>query len=355
MIYVKIRIENNAEGDVVMKYSHPFMHRINGKGRPQIVLIGNGLELCCPPTTPDPKGRKEQLTWDQLVQAIKVDNCIDLSSEDIKALPFPLLYSILSVPDPAPAKLDAQMIKEEEARLKAAMDRLSQASTWRLDELKNLGADHIFTTNYNYGLEQAFYPGKDFFNKTTRSHFRFNNNPEVNNDKPVREVCYRMHTGYLAQNADGSDVGLWHIHGECSVSRGVVLGHDRYGRLLSRIEKLCDSQNYDDMPNDTEPVGFRSWPELFLYGDVYIIGFGFDTSEFDLWWLLKRKQRENNADGRVYFYEIPNQCSIVQKMMRAHGVILPDTGVKKGEFDDFYKRSFADISARIRLNKTSAL
>ena len=112
------------------------------------------------------------------------------------------------------------------------------------------------------------------------------------NDKPLREVNYRMHTGYLANNQDGSQVGLWHIHGECTVSRGVVLGHDRYGRLLSRIEKLCDSQNYFAISKKPENVYIKSWAELFLYGDIYIVGFGFDLSEFDLWWLMKRKQRE---------------------------------------------------------------
>ena len=140
---------------------------------------------------------------------------------------------------------------------------------------------------------------------------------------------------------------MWHTH-------GVVLGHDRYGRLLSRIEKLCDSQNYDDMPNSSEPVAFRSWPALFLYGDVYIVGLNFALSEFDLWWLLKRKQREQKADGRVFFYEQPDPASLSQKMLRAHGAILPDVGAKKGDFDDFYKKAFEDIAARIRSNGTLA-
>lgn len=334
-----------------MKNDHPFMHQINGKGRPQVLVIGNGLERNCPPTTSDPKGRTGQLTWAQLVNAIKVDNCIALTDEEKEKLPFPLLYSLLSVPDPAPAKLDDQMIKDEETRLKTAMGQLSQDSTWRLDVLKTLGADHIMTTNYSYGLEQAFFPGKDFYNSKTRSYYRFNHNPEVKDGKRVREVCYRMHSGYLAHNDDGSEVGLWHIHGECSVSHGVVLGHDRYGRLLSRIEKICDAQNYDGMPDHPESYCFKSWPELFLYGDVYIIGLSYEISEFDLWWLLKRKQREQNADGRVYFYEEPDEASMVQKLMRAQGAVLPDVGAKAGDFDDFYQKAFTDILHKIAHNK----
>ena len=327
------------------------MHPLRGKGRPQIVLIGNGLERDCPPTKPDPKGRTGQLSWDALLDKIKDKNCMELTPDERKNLPFPLLYSLLSVPDPAPATLDDTMIKAEEARLKDAMGQLSQASTSRLDELKNLGADHILTTNYSYGLEQAFLAGKDFFNSNTRSKYRFNLTTETKNGKPVREVCYRLHTGYLAQNEDKSDVGLWHIHGECSVSHGVVLGHDRYGRLLSRIEKLCDSQNYDDMPDGSEPVAFRSWPALFLYGDVYIVGLSLALSEFDLWWLLKRKQREQKADGRVFFYEQPDAASLSQKMLRAHGAVLPSVGAMAGDFDDFYKKAFEDIAEKIKSNK----
>jgi len=337
-----------------MNKTQSFMHPIRGKGRPQIVLIGNGLERDCPPTKPDPKGRTGQLSWGALLDRIKAENCMVLSDDERKNLPFPLLYSLLSVPDPAPATLDDTMIKAEEARLKDAMGQLSQASTSRLDELKNLGADHILTTNYSYGLEQAFLPGKDFFNSNTRSKYRFNLTTETKNGKPVREVCYRLHTGYLAQNENGSDVGLWHIHGECSVSHGVVLGHDRYGRLLSRIEKLCDSQNYDDMPNGSEPVAFRSWPALFLYGDVYIVGLSLALSEFDLWWLLKRKQREQKADGRVFFYEQPDAANLSQKMLRAHGAVLPDVGAKKGDFDDFYKKAFEDIATKIEKNRMLA-
>ena len=334
-----------------MKKKPVFSFNINSSCRPQVLLIGNGLERGCAPTIPDPKGVAEQLSWGELVAAISVDGCVQLSMEEKDELPFPLMYSLLSVPNPAPVSLTKNMLEEEENRLKAAMNKLSQNSNWRLDALKSLGADHILTTNYSYGLEQSFFPGKDFFNSKTRSYSRFNLNPEIKDGKPVREINYRMHTGYLAQNQDGSKVGLWHIHGECSVSRSVVLGHDRYGRLLSRIEKLCDSQNYFAVSKKPENVFIHSWPELFLYGDIYIVGFGFHHSEYDLWWLMKRKQRERMGTGRVYFYEQPNEKSLIQKMMRAHGAELPDVSAALNDYDDFYKKAFHDIAKRIRLNK----
>lgn len=336
-----------------MKKNPIFSYNINSSCRPQVLLIGNGLERGCEPPTPDPKGVTEQLSWDELVAAVSVEGCIQLSKAEKDNLPFPLMYSLLSVPNPAPASLDKNMLEEEENRLKIAMNKLSQSSNWRLDALKTLGADHILTTNYSYGLEQSFFPGKNFFDSKTRSYIRFNLNPEIKDGKPMRETNYRMHTGYLAHNQDGSKVGLWHIHGECTVSRGVVLGHDRYGRLLSRIEKLCDSQNYSAISKRSENISINSWAELFLYGDIYIVGFGFHHSEFDLWWLMKRKQRERMGTGCVYFYEQPDSNSLTQKMMRAHGAELPKVGATAGDYDDFYKKAFADIAKRIRENKAS--
>ena len=191
-----------------MKKNPSFTYNISNSKRPQILLIGNGLERGCKSTIPDPKGATNQLTWDELVNAISVEKCVQLSKEEKENLPFPLMYSLLSVPNPAPLVLDSHMIEKEEKRLKSTMNKLSQHSTWRLDILKTLNADHILTTNYSYGLEQSFFPGKDFFNPKIRSKCRFNLNPNTKNDKPLREVNYRMYTGYLAHNQNGSQVGL---------------------------------------------------------------------------------------------------------------------------------------------------
>ena len=187
-----------------MKKNYTLSFNTSNFGRPQILLIGNGLERGCAPTIPDPKGVTNQLSWDELVATISVKGCAELSEKENKKIPFPLKYSLLSVPASAPTRMDKTMIDDEEHRLQSAMNKLSQHSTWRLDELKKLGADHILTTNYSYGLEQSFFSGKDFFKTTTRSKYRFNLNPEINNisNKPVREVNYRMHTGYLAHNED---------------------------------------------------------------------------------------------------------------------------------------------------------
>ena len=75
-----------------MKKVQPFMHRVRGKGRPQMVLIGNGLERSCPPTRLDPKGRKKQLFFIQ-TKAVNFGArhilLISIRTESSKACPVP--------------------------------------------------------------------------------------------------------------------------------------------------------------------------------------------------------------------------------------------------------------------------
>ena len=275
-----------------MRRTASFIYATRGKGRPQIVLVGNGLEYA-----------SGQPSWEKLIDRLRVPDCLMLSKEMEEKIPFPLLYVLLSSHSPAFSQLTKADIQEEEGRLADAMRELKHVSNPGLDILPTLGADHIFTTNYSYCIENAFMPDKDFLSPNVRSRYRFNLSPLKENGKIGQEKNYRLHTGYLAKNKDGNPVGIWHIHGECTVSRGVVLGHDRYGRLISRIESICKSQSYPEDETDYVHKQFTSWPELFLYGDIYIIGLGYWLCDFDLWWLLRRKQRERFADGKVYFYD----------------------------------------------------
>lgn len=317
-----------------------FNHYTRGKGRPQIVLVGNGLERM-----------SGQTSWNSLIDILAVSDGIKLGNETRDKIPFPLLYQLLSSHNPAPSQLCETDIKEEEHRLAMAMSKLIHKSNLLLDILPTLSADHIFTTNYSYSIEKAFYPRMDFAIPKIRSQARFNLN-EQKNGKPIREVNYRMHTGYLAENSTGSKVGIWHIHGECTVPRGVVIGHDRYGRLLSRMETICRLQKY--YGNLKAPVlkKFVSWPELFLYGDVYVIGLGFYSCEYDLWWLLRRKQRERYADGKVYFYDNGNneEDKVRDLLMQAHGVIVNPSITKETNYDSFYKKALDDIREKIKEN-----
>ena len=326
----------------------PFIHKNKGIGRPQILLIGNGLER-----KQDPNG-KGQPEWSEFLDKLRAPGRAAITEEEKKKVPFPLLYQLLSTPNPAPPVLSAEDIRQEEKRLADGLGVLSHESNALLDRLPTLGADHILTTNYPYSLEAAFCPKLDFTKPRIRSAARFSLAPPDKNKKIHRERCYRLHTGYEVRNSDGSRVGLWHIHGETSVPTGIVVGHDRYGRLLSRMEKLCAKE----LSHSKEETAreYRSWPELFLFGDVYVLGFEFALCEYDLWWLLRRKQRERYADGHVYYFTNHDitESSVLFRLLASHGVLLNPFGVQKQvDYPAFYSMAMDTIAEQIRINKGS--
>ena len=298
--------------------TQPFVHNNRGAGRPQILLIGNGLE----------RGKDGQPEWSALLDALRAPGRAKATEKEKETVPFPLLYQLLSTPDPPPAVMRAEAIKAEEARLAEGLKCLKHSSNALLDRLPFLGADHIFTTNYPYSLEAAFYPRRDVQNARSRGAIRFS-------------LCL--------PDKDGN----WHIHGETGVPTGIVVGHDRYGRLLSRMEQLCGKEISRTM--EEKPREFRSWPELFLFGDVYVLGFGFALCEYDLWWLLRRKQRERYADGSVYFFyngQMP-ESSVRDRLLETHGVLINPFGVNyQPDYTTFYNLAMDAITEQIHKNKT---
>ena len=319
-----------------------FRHRTRGAGRPQVVLYGNGLERV-----------EGQIGWGELLNVLRAPGVDELVDGDARwQIPFPLLYQLLATPVPARPTLTRDDVEDEGRRLRDGLSRLGSGHVELLDRLPALGADHVLTTNYSYCLEKSFLPGRDFSKGRARTAARFCLLAPGDDGRTRSETCYRLHTGYSASNADGSAVGLWHVHGEVSVPDGVVVGHDRYGRLLGRIQECCSARRYRGRPGGAELRAFTSWPELFLFGDVYVVGLGLETCETDLWWLLRRKQRERYADGRVYFFDNGVGHGLRDRLLVSHGVAI-NSGVKKvpGDYAAFYERALDRIGALIRENR----
>lgn len=311
----------------------------SGSSRPQILLVGNGMER--------KSGQKE---WSELLKLLIADDSFQLTKELQENIPFPLLYQLLSTRLPAPAHLSSKDILDEEKRLANAMQTLKNRSNVFLDQLPMLDADHIMTTNYSYCIEKAFFPNQDFTNQRVRGQHRFCLAKKKGSNAPLRECNYRLHSGYLAQS-ESRKTGIWHIHGECFTPRGIILSHDRYGRLLQRIESICDNQRYSKTAREASVKQYTSWPELFLQADVYVLGLGLEPNEFDLWWLIRRKQRERYSSGSIYYYERePKSGFTLSKhlLMKANGIELCSAGCTEStSFDDFYMAALEEIKYRI--------
>lgn len=323
-----------------MPIEKTFQYNLKGCGRPQILLLGNGLEY-----------ESGQRSWTQLVDDLTLpENRGVCGAEN---LPFPLRYELLATPQHIKSPLSRADIEKEEKRLSTAMKSLVSETNPLLDVVPTLHMDHVLTTNYSYCLERAFWADDDFQKGSVRSKYRC-----YLTDRRERE--YRLHTGYYFDDTSGKTHGtcIWHIHGECSVPRGVVLGHDRYGRLLSKIISCCEELVQRTKKLSSGALALISWPELFLVGDVYILGFGFDECEFDLWWLLRRKQRERHADGRVYFYDKPpisDEKKTRHLLLQANGVEIKTLGAPDTiTYDDFYWAGMQDIQAMVSKRRAEA-
>ena len=140
-----------------------FNYSLRGTSRPQILLIGNGLEY-----------DSGQVSWNELVDHLTVSDCVPLTKDEKKTVPFPLLYETIVLHKPIPSILGIEDIKEIEQRLRTEMINLKNDSNSLLDCLPELGVDHVMTTNYSYCLEKAFFPDKDFRKPSTRTGARFN-------------------------------------------------------------------------------------------------------------------------------------------------------------------------------------
>lgn len=338
-----------------------FSHNLQGKGRPQILLIGNGVERAY-----------GSADWDRLIDLIDVCKFDEETRDKINKLPFPVRYELLATPENAPAHFQQDDMDAEEKRMADAMRTLLPSRDTRERDKKqkynelfkwlpDLGVDHIFTTNYSYCPEEGYYPNREFEKESVRKNLRFNLNPQTDKKgRPSPENRFRLHSGYIVRKSEknAKEVGIWHIHGECGAPTSVILGHDKYGRLLKRIISVCDDEiKYKKIIGKHDTYEFRSWPELFLFGDIYVVGFGFAECEFDLWWLLRRKQREIYADGKVYFYEHDKRDvpSAKQILLAAHGVEIQynEFSGENDKFKEFYEQAFEDIRKMIVVNSKS--
>lgn len=140
----------------------------------------------------------------------------------------------------------------------------------------------ILTTNYDYFLERAANPN---FNAGSASTKEWLYSRERYRDVPGHRI--------------------YHIHGEISVPTSICLGFEHYVGSIQFIrddltrgtaEKGTTSTGptsaskkiyhlHDVLAKLDDPIKNR-WYYHFFTDDIYILGFGLDAAEQDIWWLL---------------------------------------------------------------------
>ena len=92
----------------------------------------------------------------------------------------------------------------------------------------------------------------------------------------------------------------------------------------------------------------HGWLDYFLLGDVFAVGFGFDFSEFDIWWAMERKSREHASHGQLHAYMIgdqPDQAkSAMFKTMDAEERFVK---LQNGDYLTAYKKILAELEKAV--------
>ena len=212
------------------------------------------------------------------------------------------------------------------------------------NKLLDLPVTDILTTNYSYELETAALD----CNVT---------------EKQIKKLAH--HTAQVSRceirgrfftyNQLPNDKRVWHIHGEARTPDSMVLGHYFYGNTVARMKAYLEQYGglYSHYQKQGQDKPLRSWLDAFILGDVYVLGFGFDLSEFDLWWLLNRKKLEKADHGKVYFYQ-PHTAAFDEKLelLKLMDVEILDCGFAESgdspcDYKAFYNEAIQDIQERI--------
>lgn len=204
-----------------------------------------------------------------------------------------------------------------------------------LKKMSSIPFDAYMTTNYDQSLE-----------------YYLNNKDKNLKTKEIRFSLFRKN----ACEKNGMPINIWHIHGDVKAPASIMLGFDQYCRYLRRIElyvlgklkgisEVPLEQRIVEIQND---INVKSWIDLFFLSDIYIVGFGLDYSEIDIWWLLCHRARlirkGMNIKNHIFFYD-PFVSPAKRNVLEALGVQVIDglSYYKNSTEENFYKKWYNNV------------
>lgn len=285
--------------------------------RPPVLLLGNGVNQLF-----------EGTPWKTIIADFSRESGITCEQSALEKLPATMQIVAVSG-----NHIDSQMPRLSEKLLQAKLPEDKKAF---LQEILDLPAVQILTTNYTYELEQTLDPGY--------SRGRAGRSTYYTVDKLDRSNDMMLHRFTKLPHGDDERY-IWHIHGLAYKPSSIVIGHYYYGKLLAQIQRYVGGMmaRYKAAESQGKAYLPRSWVDYFLMGDVHILGFGMDPAEFELWWLACCKQR-NFPNSKTFFYTrgvAPEQALL----MRAYGIeIIP---CEAENYPDFYRIALDEIRKRM--------
>ena len=87
-------------------------------------------------------------------------------------------------------------------------------------------------------------------------------------------------------------------------------------------------------------------------GEVYAVGFGFDPSEFDIWWAIERKAREKANHGLLHAYMIGTEDDLQPQQVLFEPMKVDLRWIPEHQgFPAAYERVLNEVQKEINVNE----
>lgn len=278
---------------------------IDMRKTPKVLFLGNGVLLL-----------NNGMGWSELLRTLSP---LGKDVPDVTGIPYAMQPEAIRGTD-----------VEEVQRLISSNIR-SQSPHEILRQLVFMDFDAIITTNYTYEIEDALLGGKWNENRRKKCHRTLHGSAHVR---------YNTYKCNLVKDINGREIPVFHIHGEKARKHSMVLSYYSYADAVYHLIEMNKSRKneYEEHQESGVPLLCKGWLDYFLLGDVYAIGFGFDLSEFDVWWAIERKSREHAENGKVQAYMIAEEQDLAKsKMFQAMDVDERFLLVENKNYEQCYK------------------
>lgn len=262
--------------------------------------------------------------WGDIISEFAKEYAPQLDGELLKKLPYNMQI-VAATQD----NVDKSMVKLCQKLREITLNEEQKVFGKRI---LSLPFDRIITTNYTYELERSVSENKVFRCRYSQKH---------------KESDMTLF-GHIPVNIGGDEKQIWHIHGHACAPNSVIMGHYFYGKLLSGIQGYIPKmlRAWRDCKEHNRDFEIRSWVDSFMTDDVYMVGFGMDLCEADIWWLACCKKR-HFPDSRIFFYvpewDLPKNDPR-RILMNAYGIVVREISCPKSDFSAFYEKILKEFS-----------
>lgn len=282
-----------------------------------VVILGNGINQL----------RNNQVSWKAILEGFVDERDLGISLDFNYSYPLIFEYILNSMRGEFQENLSA--LKRQIVERINVEDLINDYH----HQITSLPVSIFLTTNYDYVLETAI----------------------DRNFKPTHENSSTKRYKYSERRfrTVSKEKRIWHIHGEASVSRSIMIGHEHYADNARRIHELLKPMKQEGtvaaMKKRIEK-GKMIWLDFFFTHNLHIAGLNITRDEFHLWWLLHFRARLIKQGASIinnikYYYPSFEPGDMKMRALEAVGVELVKCSANRDDFYKVYDRLAQEILA----------